>query len=233
MAIKSYLFLTVVCVSLKMFAIEGVLLPVDADHLQSVTLVAVLEAASLPKYKTIFRPLTDLVSEKNVATSTVKVDCKICIENHSALPYVFGHPYSLTGYDCLEIDMKLDNGAIIALRRRRPEYLSDKGDTITVNPHWKWECLISLDERLWVSSSRVTTNKVVKLRPRFAFGAFKADGEHYRTQEEVKNRKKKKRDFDDREGELVGDWIDFPPRLFHFHQDNNEAGKTKRSQHNR
>lgn len=176
------------------------------DYL-SVKIIPVKDDDALPGYKTIYQPLAGFVSESNEAVACVKVDCKVCIENCSEWPYVFGLPYSLTGYDCLEIDARLDNGEIVVLKRRQPKYLSDNGRFITVNPQRKWEYPISLDSRLWSFPSKLKTNKVVQLRPRFAFGAFNVDGKFYRTWDEVMTRKRIKRDFMDREGELVGEWV--------------------------
>ena len=101
----------------------------------------------------------------------------------------------LTGYDCLEIDLMLDNGKIISMRKRRPQVLHENGSTIKVKPFRKWESLVSFDRRLWDFSSDIDTNKITKLRPRFAFGAYKVDGEYYRTIGEIlaKSRMKKRK----------------------------------------
>ena len=175
-----------------------------SDDCLSVKIIPSRDGASMSGLKTIDQPLTDFVAESNAGVAHVKVDCVICIENYSDWPYVFGHPYSLTGYDCLEIDARLDSGEIVVLKRRKPKYLSDNGEFITVDPQRKWEYPISLDSRLWDFPVKLKTNKVVQLRPRFAFGAFNVDGKFYRTWDEVMTRKRIKRDFMDREGELVG-----------------------------
>lgn len=199
--------------SVKFVAIDGLIMPADlgpscSNNCVTVTIVPVKDDDALPGYKTIYQPLAGFVSESNEAVACVKVDCKVCIENCSEWPYVFGLPYSLTGYDCLEIDARLDNGEIVVLKRRQPKYLSDNGRFITVNPQRKWEYPISLDSCLWDFPSKFKTDKVVQLRPRFAFGAFRVEGEFYRTLDEVMTRKRIKRDFTDRDGELVGEWVD-------------------------
>jgi len=202
-----------VCLSLRLFAIDGLIMPVDvapshSNNCVSVKIVLAKDDGSLPEYKTIGQPLTDFVAQRNAVIAEVKVDCKICIENRSFWPYVFGLPYSTTGYDCLEIDARLDSGEVVVLKRRQPKCLSDKGEFIKVDPQRKWEYPISLDNRLWNFPSRFRTDKVVQLRPRFAFGAFSVEGKFYRTLEEVKARNRTERNLMDRDGELVGDWID-------------------------
>lgn len=212
--VYKFVVLLFVCLSVRLFAIDRLRMPVDvspscSNNCVSIKIVPVKEDDTIPEYKEIYQPLTGFVTESNEAVARVKVDCKVCIENYSEWPYVFGLPYSLTGYDCLEIDARLDTGEVVVLKRRQPKYLSDNGKFITVNPQRKWECLISLDSRLWDFPSKFKADKVVQLRPRFAFGAFRVGGKFYRTLEEVVTGERIKRDFMDRDGELVGEWVDW------------------------
>ena len=48
------------------------------------------------------------------------------------------------------------------------------------------------------------------LRPRFAYGVYDVDGVYYRNIDEIKEGKKKEFLFPDRNGELIGEWINYP-----------------------
>ena len=198
------------CIALAMYGAVRLAKIMLSRHGQSVALIMTSSEnnPSLPQSKILCQPHVDFISTNKVS-AIVDVDCMICIQNDSELSYVIASPYSLTGYDSLEFDVLLNNGARATMKRRRPRYLSDKGERIVIPPHGKWEYLISLDSRLWEFASGGFTNKISKIRPRFAYGAFMIDNKYYRTLEEAENREKKKRDWNDRDGELVGDWINY------------------------
>ena len=137
--------------------VDGIAQHIDSalaktNNLVSIHIVPAKGNPSSPQVKTIYRPHAELVSSNAVAES-VSVDCIICIENSSEWPYEFGTPYSLSGYDCLEMDLMLDSGETVALKRRHPKYLSDKGELVRIRPHKKWEYPVSLDSRLWLMST--------------------------------------------------------------------------------
>ena len=94
------------------------------------------------------------------------------------------------------------------MKHRTPKFLSDDGSSITLDPGKRWECLFSFDKRLWDYPPDVATNRIVKLRPRFAFGAYRVDGQYYRTLDEI-GKPRKVRTWDDREGELFGEWTEY------------------------
>ena len=198
---------------LNAIAQDGIMLPMDDDSHGSnkcvhVKLVLAKDDPTLPQWTVVYRPQSDFIATGDVAKASVKVDGKIRIENDTDWPYVFGRQCMRSGYYSLEFDLMMDNGNIIVMRRRRPELLHEDGSVITVKPHRQWESLVSFDRRLWEFSAEISTNKVKKIRPRFAFGAYNVEGTYYRTIDEIKNARKNHRHFDDRDGELVGDWID-------------------------
>lgn len=206
----------VLCLALvaeRALAMDGRILSVDGDvygtnNCVSVKIVLAEDDPALPKYLTPYYCQHELLSISNHVAPTLKVGGKICVENRSGRQYVFGHPYSWSGYDALEVDLQLANGNICKLKHRTPKFLSDDGSNVTLSSGKKWECLFSFDKRLWSYPPEVSTNKIVKIRPRFAFGAYKVDGKYYRTIDEI-GKPRKERAFDDREGELVGEWIDY------------------------
>ena len=216
MTAKITAFIAIACIILIVpmgVGQDGIVLPIDnvsqkSNECASVRIVLAMEDSSLPQYMTLYKPLSDFITFGNAVSACVKVDGKICVENNSNWIYEFGRQYMLTGYGCLEIDLMLDNGKIISMRKRRPQVLHEDGSSIKVKPCRKWESLVSFDRRLWDLSSDIGTNVITRLRPRFAFGAYNVDGTYYRTIDEIKNARKKDRHFDDRDGELVGDWID-------------------------
>lgn len=217
MGAKTTMCIATVCGSLIVqmgFGQDGIVLPIDNDcqksnECASVSIILARGDSSMPQYMTIYKPLSDFVTLDNAVSARVKVGGKICVENNSNWTYEFGRQYMLRGYDSLEIDLMLDNGKIISMRKRRPKVLHEDGSSIKVKPCRKWESLVSFDRRLWDFSSEIGTNKITRLRPRFAFGAYHVEGTYYRTIEEVKTCRKKERRFDDRDGELVGDWVDY------------------------
>lgn len=205
----------VVCIVLApfwAFAMDGRIWPMDRSHVvsnncASVKIVFACDDVSLPRYTKVCLGESLFVPVDSKTTAIARIDCKICVENYSPWPYEFGPSYS-SGYDNVEVDLLLDNGKVACLKRRKPDGLSDRLESITVKPGKKWECPISLDKRLWSYPPEVSTNKIVKIRPRFAFGAYKVDGKYYRTIDEI-GKPRKERAFYDREGELVGEWIDY------------------------
>ena len=215
MGAKITMCITTVCGSLIVpmgVGQDGIVLPLDnacqkSDECASVSIILARDDSSMPKYMTIYRPLSDFITSDNAVSARVKVGGKVCVENNSNWTYEFGRQYMLRGYDSLEIDLMLDNGKIIRMRKRRPKVLHEDGSSIKVKPCRKWESLVSFDRRLWDFSSEIGTNKITRLRPRFAFGAYNVDGIYYRTTDEVRKRTKIDRHFDDRGGELVGDWV--------------------------
>ena len=217
MGAKTTMCIATVCGSLIVpmgFGQDGIVLPIDnacqkSNECASVSIILARDASSMPQYMTIYKPLSDFVTLDNAVSARVKVGGKICVENNSNWTYEFGRQYMLRGYDSLEIDLMLDNGKIISMRKRRQKVLHEDGSSIKVKPCRKWESLVSFDRRLWDFSSEIGTNKITSLRPRFAFGAYHVEGTYYRTIEEVKTCRKKERRFDDRDGELVGDWVDY------------------------
>ena len=66
-----------------------------------------------------------------------------------------------------------------------------------------------MNGNIWIVPSVVCTNKIVKIRPRFAFGAYNVGGICYRTLDEIDRRQKEERPYGDRYGELTGEWVDF------------------------
>ena len=215
MGAKTTMCIATVCGSLIVqmgFGQDGIVLPIDNDcqksnECASVSIILARDASSMPQYMTIYKPLSDFVTLDNAVSARVKVGGKICVENNSNWTYEFGRQYMLRGYDILEIDLMLDNGKIISMRKRRPKVLHEDGSSIKVKPCRKWESLVSFDRRLWDFSSEIGTNKITRLRPRFAFGAYNVDGVCYRTTDEARKRTKIDRHFDDRDGELVGAWV--------------------------
>ena len=202
-------------------AAEGLMLPLGSSCLESNNFVTVSlftgsDEAPLPESMDIYKPLSEFVAIGDKRSARVNVHCKLCIENHSPWLYVFDSLYSLSGWYSLEVDLKLDSGEIAVMKRRRPSYLSDNGSHITLKPGFRWARLVSFDSRLWTVCPQGITNGVVGIRPRFAYGSYMVNGKYFRTPEEIRNRKAKHRTFnrndpsgDDREGELVGEWIDY------------------------
>ena len=101
------------------------------------------------------------------------------------------------------------NKKIICIKKRKPAFLHEDGSFIVLKPHCQWAYRVSFDRRLWDIPMEITLWRVVKIRPRFAFGAYYVNGVYYRTMDEIGDIKKHKRKFNDRDGELVGDWIDY------------------------
>lgn len=86
-----------VCLSLRLFAIDGLIMPVDlgpscSNNCVMVKIVPVKDDDTLPGYKEIYQPLTGFVTESNEAVARARVDCKVCIENYSEWPCVFWRP---------------------------------------------------------------------------------------------------------------------------------------------
>ena len=212
--IKRVLIICLSVATLNAIGQDGIILPMhehgnSSSSCASIKLVLAKDEPALPNTMTVYKPQSDFVATGKVACASLQVSGKIIIENNTGWPYVFGRQCMRTGYDSLEIDLMLDNGNIVCLRKRRPELLHEDGSFITLNAQRQWESLFSLDRRLWDFPVGIATNKVVKIRPRFAFGAYNVDGTYYRTIDEIKNCRKKERRFDDRSGELVGDWVDY------------------------
>lgn len=183
----------------------------QTNKLVTIKIIPASMDASIPPHIELLQPYVSLLQETGSTNNYVCVDLKIIIDNGSAWPYVFGTPYSLTGYDCLEFDMLLDDERVIHIKRRRPRHLFSKGDSdnIIVMPNCKWEQMISFDRRLWDFPNDLKLSSICKLRPRFAFGSYNVDGKYYRTLSELKSGQNKQRSFDDRSGELCGEWIDY------------------------
>lgn len=193
---------------------DGIIRPMDeschaSNKCVSVSIVLADDDPTLPQRMTVYSPQSDFIVAGNEATATVKVGGKIRIENNTNWPYVFGRQCMRTGYYSLEIDMMMDNGDIICLKKRTPKLLGEDGSLIMLKAQRQWECLVSFDRRLWDFPVEFAIGKVKKIRPRFAFGAYNVDGIYYRSIDEIKNARKKDRYFDDRDGELVGDWINY------------------------
>ncbi len=201
------------------FAMDGRVWPMDrnrdvTNNCALVRIVLACDDVSLPRYMAVGQWKTLFVPADSKASAVARIDCKICVENYSPWPYVLDHSYSAPGYYSAEVDLLLDNGKVACLKRRKPDGLSFGLSSITVKPGKKWECPISLDRRLWSYPPEVSTNKIVKIRPRFAFGVYEVEGKYYRTLDEIgKPMKQRVFDgtFDDREGELIGEWIDYRP----------------------
>lgn len=182
--------------------------PITTNSIVTIQMVSPNDDTNLPAYKTIYRPLSEFVST-NAVIANVAIDCKLSIENRSEWPFVFASPYSLSGYDCLEVDLMLDDGSMVVMKRRKPSYLADRGEFITILPNKCWEDYVSLDSRLWDVPSSVHEKKIRKIRPRFAYGAFKVNRKYYRFYEEINESSKKEVDWKSRGGELIGDWINY------------------------
>ena len=195
---------------------DGIILPISesckvSNKCVTVKMILAKDDPSLPQYKLIYGgPQRDFVAVGNAMPVKVKVAGKISVENNTDWPFEFGHQYMRTGYYNLEFDVKLKNGNIIRMKKRRPELLHENGSSITLKPHRRWEYLVSFDRRLWDCSSEIITNSIIMLRPRFAYGVYNVDGEYYRNIDEIKEGKKKEFLFPDRNGELIGEWINYP-----------------------
>ena len=206
----------VMCFALALsgaFAMDSRILPIDRDVLTtnncvSVKIVLSVDDPSLPSFLQPYFCQNELLAVSNQSPAALVVGGKICVENRSEHQYVFGHPYSRSGYNSLEIDLLQANGSKYNMRHRKPNFLSDDSSSIELDPGKKWECLFSFDERLWNYPPDISTNKIAKIRPRFAFGAYKVDGRYYRTLDEI-GKTRKVRTWDDREGELIGAWIEY------------------------
>lgn len=198
---------------LNAIAQDGIMLPIGershcSNECVSVKIVLAKDDPTLPHVMTVYKPQSDFIVTGNVASASVKVSGKIRITNNTDWPYVFGHQSMRSGYYSLEIDMMLDDGNVICLKKRKPELLHEDGSLITLKAHRQWECLFSFDRRLWDFPADIVANKVKKIRPRYAFGAYAVDGTYYRTKDELMKANKISRSLDDRSGELIGDWID-------------------------
>ena len=206
-----------VCLStcvLNAIAQDGVILPMDesgcsSNKCASIKIVLAKDDASIPRYMTVYKPISDFVASRKASNARVRVDGKICIYNNASWPYIFGGQYMRTGYYCLEIDMMQVNGNIFCIKKRKPDMLHENGTLIVLKPQRRWETLISFDRRLWDFPSGKAIGKIVKIRPRFAFGVYDVDGIYYRSLGEMNNGEKRNQYCDDRDGELIGDWIDF------------------------
>ena len=212
--IKFQIEISSVFLACRVFALNGIILPISvltsgSNDYASVEMVMAKDDESLPHYMPADQCQKEFLAVSNVVEKDVSVDCKICISNNSKWTYELGLPDGLTGYYSLEFDLEMDNGEICIMKRRRPKYLSDNGLSIKIKPGRKWECPISFDRRLWCFSPEIPTNKIMRIRPRYAFGAYTIDGAYYRTIEEIKVRKRRACEFYERKGELVGKWIDF------------------------
>ncbi len=195
---------------------DGILLPMNdccqiSNKCVSVKIILAKDDPSLPQYMSIYGgPQSDFVAVGNATSAKVKVAGKIRIENNTDWPFEFGHQYMRSGYYNLEFDVKLKTGKIICMKKRRPKLLHEDGSSITLKPHWRWEYLVSFDRRLWDCSSEIITNNIIMLRPRFAYGVYNVDGVYYRNIDEIKEGGKNAFHFTDRNGELVGEWINYP-----------------------
>ena len=212
---------------------EGIVLSMDESWHSSnkcavIKLVLRKDNLTLPQFMTVCRPQSDFIALGKQALATVKVNCEIRIYNNTDWTYVFGKQSMFTGYDSLEFDLLLENGKTICMKKRKPAFLHDDGSLILLNPHCQWVCLVSFDRRLWDVPMEISTSRVVKIRPRFAFGAYYVDGTYYRTIDEIGD-VKRNRKFNDREGELVGDWIDcsFDENFTELQSDSSGAQKSK------
>ena len=129
MGAKTTMCIATVCISLIVLmgvGQDGVVLPIDnacqqSNECVSVRVILARDDSSLPQYMTIYRPLSDFITFSNAVSACVMVGGKICVENNSNWTYEFGRQYMLRGYDGLEIDLMLDNGKIISVRKRRPK----------------------------------------------------------------------------------------------------------------
>lgn len=140
------------------------------------------------------------------------VDCKLVIENRTEWVYEFGRQTLRSGYDSLELDFMTQSGKVLAVRRRGVFLgdLPEEGNKL--KPQWQWQYPVSFDPLLWDYPVGFTTNVITKVRPRFAYGRYCVAGKKYRTAEELKAGVQKNRKWGDRDGELVGEWIEYHGR---------------------
>ncbi|MBQ7188052.1 MAG: hypothetical protein IJR99_01410 [Kiritimatiellae bacterium] len=172
----------------------GVIFPIinpdlKSDHTVSVCIVPAKEDPSLPESL-----------EYDVLTA-VKVDYKIVLVNNSPWPFVF-EPFA--NYFGLELDFMTGSGDILTVKPEMPSSFSIMRMWKSLGPNRQWEYPISLDRRFWTFPEEFDNSQIIKVRPRFAFGAYLVDGKLFRTYDEIQARKIKERSWDDREGELVG-----------------------------
>ena len=178
---------------------DGVILPITdpsmkSGHKVSVRLIPAIQDPSLPESLEDYRP-------------AVKVDYKIVLVNNSPWPFVFQAQYQ--DYDSLELDFMTEAGKILVVKQKEPSSYSTKPILNFLKPDRQWEHLLSLDRRFWVFPEGFATNKIVRVRPRFAFGVYEVEGKFFRTLDEIQKGVRKERSKYDREGELVGEWIDY------------------------
>jgi len=151
-----------------------------------------------------------LMDGTNICKS-INVDYELVIENRSRHLYSVGVQWLASGYDSLELDFLTLNGNIVVINKKLPPYISDRPVTNIIRPNVQWRSPVSLDVRLWDIPRGFATNTITFFRPRFAFGSYVVEGMYYRTLRELPSTSKKVRDFNDREGELIGPWQLFSP----------------------
>ena len=193
---------------------DGIILPITDPSMRSaravsVRLVPAKNDASLPEFVTPYHFQQEFLGTNGSHSALLKVDYKIVVVNNSQFPYAFGVQHLASGYGSLELDLLTETGKILTVKRKTPSYLSDLPESNVLKPDRQWEYPVSLDRRLWDFPEGFPTNKIVKIRPRFAYGAYMVGGKFLRTQDEIRKRRRRERSLYDREGELVGEWIDY------------------------
>lgn len=198
----------------QLFASDGLIFPVEPKLLSvtnaSVTIEAVLQTNDLvlPDKIDVLGYQNDFFPKTN-RNWQVRADLIIVLENLTAYSFEIAPYYEPEGYKSLEFDLLLASGKSAVLKRR-PTMLSARlSRWQSIKRGRRWESPISLDPRLWIMlGCENFDERILKLRPRFAFGGYRIGNRFSRKIHELEA-KRKEVDLEDRTGEIIGNWIDF------------------------
>ena len=140
----------------------------------------------------------------------VQADLVFRIRNDSTYWFRFGKELQMCGYYNLEIDMRLSDGNIFHLKRKDGIWYRNFIEEESIRGEKEYRCLVSLDRRLWNGMPPSFINKVVEVRPRFAFFCFEKDGRRYKSIDDMKSNVETRTWNHSRIGELIGDWCKTP-----------------------
>ena len=140
----------------------------------------------------------------------VQADLVFRIRNDSTYWFRFGKELQMCGYYNLEIDMRLSDGNIFHLKRKDGIWYRNFIEEESIRGEKEYRCLVSLDRRLWNGMPPSFINKVVEVRPRFAFFYFEKEGRRYKSIDDMKSNVETRTWNHSRIGELIGDWCKTP-----------------------
>ena len=140
----------------------------------------------------------------------VQADLVFRIRNDSKYWFRFGKELQMCGYYNLELDMRLSDGNIFHLKRKDGIWYRNFIEEESIRGEKEYRCLVSLDRRLWNGMPPRFINKIVEVRPRFAFFYFEKEGRRYKSIDDMKSNVETRIWNHSRIGELIGDWCETP-----------------------